>query len=1116
MYGGGRNAPGAPPRFSLLLLEDGEDYVDDWVATAEWPATIPGGGAGVGGGEVPGRVRLASRSLLFEPDDARSPIVRLPLASVTSLEATGPPGIVTVAAGAAVRMRAGGADAPYAFDRPSPPAEWTFRLLYAPLDDFMPEAMRYLALSRLPRGEVRAALAAAAADRAARAAFDPSRLADYGERILLDLPARLLSPLVGEAGRFVVTDARIYFSPLHADAGGGPRSHPLALVTALATRRCSLHDVGLEVFLADEGACGSDRAAVARAPQLWGSPSALLAFATPADRDAAMAALTASDSLGSALPGGRASADAATAALGTRAGVARVAAAWRSGALSNLDYLLFLNLAAGRSFQDVRLWPAAPWVVADFESETLDLSSPSTFRDLSKPMGALDPARLARFRERYDAMAGDAARAAAEGAARGGARADPPSFNPAADAPFMYGTHYSTPGYVMHWLLRAAPAHLLRLQGGRFDAPDRLFNSVAAAWASASRAGGADVRELIPEFYLDDPAFLVNARGLPLGRLQGGAPVGDVDLPPWAPSGARAFLAAHRAALESAPVSANLHHWVDLVFGCKQGGEAAARANNVFHPLTVGRTAATAAAAAEAAGDAAAVASLEAQVDEFGQAPAQLFGEPHARRSVAPPWAGPGAPPDLDAPLPRPGAPAAAARAGALVAALARVVAAGEAAADGSPDDSLAEWDTLPADDWVPEEEGEPAEAAPEAGDEGSPPRPRWATRVGGALTTLGGAVAAGGTGGPTLLRGLFARGAPPADAGPAAPPPAPRPCAAPRLRARLGDHPPTTLPGDLAGGATAVAAARAAGEGGPLVVFAGGVSGALCVWAVDARSSAEDPPSPPRRLRLHKLGTTPITSLALLRPPPRARSGGLPLALAGTGDGRLFACSAEAGGAVGGRAVHGDALSCLAVSGPRLVTGGWDGGVRVWSLADARAPWARGGGPPAADLTEAGSAPVWCVAAAREGALVAAGSDDGTVRLWDSRVPPPTPVAAFSVGDDFVAGVEFLGDASTLVAACGARVFSLDARAPATPTLLAPPAPAALRCLAVAGAQVVAGGDDGSVHWWEAGGEPAPPPLAARPGAAVAALALAGGGPADALVTAHDDGAVMVREAWG
>ena len=37
------------------------------------------------------------------------------------------------------------------------------------------------------------------------------------------------------------------------------------------------------------------------------------------------------------------------------------------------------------------------------------------------------------------------------------------------DRPFLYGTHYSCPGYVMYWLVRAAPAHLLRLQNGRCD-----------------------------------------------------------------------------------------------------------------------------------------------------------------------------------------------------------------------------------------------------------------------------------------------------------------------------------------------------------------------------------------------------------------------------------------------------------------------------------------------------------------------------------------------------------------------------------------------------------------------------------------------------------------------
>ena len=43
----------------------------------------------------------------------------------------------------------------------------------------------------------------------------------------------------------------------------------------------------------------------------------------------------------------------------------------------------------------------------------------------------------------------------------------------------------------------------------------------------------------------------------------------EVRLPPWA-AGADDFLAKHRAALESAHVSANLHHWIDLIFGCSQ------------------------------------------------------------------------------------------------------------------------------------------------------------------------------------------------------------------------------------------------------------------------------------------------------------------------------------------------------------------------------------------------------------------------------------------------------------------------------------------------------------------------------------------------------------------
>ena len=61
--------------------------------------------------------------------------------------------------------------------------------------------------------------------------------------------------------------------------------------------------------------------------------------------------------------------------------------------------------------------------------------------------------------------------------------------------------------------------------------------------------------------------------------------MGDVALPPWAADVADC-VAQLAAALESPHVSARLHHWIDLVFGCASRGAPAERADNVFHYLT--------------------------------------------------------------------------------------------------------------------------------------------------------------------------------------------------------------------------------------------------------------------------------------------------------------------------------------------------------------------------------------------------------------------------------------------------------------------------------------------------------------------------------------------------
>jgi factor associated with neutral sphingomyelinase activation len=61
-------------RFSLLLLEEGEDYVRDWVAVAVWPENLEGNWQGKS--QLQGRLRLCSKSLMFDADDSRVPVVR--------------------------------------------------------------------------------------------------------------------------------------------------------------------------------------------------------------------------------------------------------------------------------------------------------------------------------------------------------------------------------------------------------------------------------------------------------------------------------------------------------------------------------------------------------------------------------------------------------------------------------------------------------------------------------------------------------------------------------------------------------------------------------------------------------------------------------------------------------------------------------------------------------------------------------------------------------------------------------------------------------------------------------------------------------------------------------
>jgi len=357
------------------------------------------------------------------------------------------------------------------------------------------------------------------------------------------LPVHLVTPLVSSPGLLLLTDKTLYFQSAHADIEAEPmKKVPLALVSHILCRRHATRDVGIELFV-DTTASAAQRYAEPNPSGELKKPSSLnpsrhSSISSTASVSSTLLSPTGEDHQEDSVPSlTRASSSMKTNSAEVRAllrarhsfffvfsntatrnaflqavkaqpaykprpqlELPAVLRGWISGEVSNYLYLLYLNVIAGRSFKDLAQYPVFPWVLSDYESETIDLDDPKVYRDLSKPIGALNPDRLAQLKKRMDSLAIAYAEAQNERAQQARPQTELEKFESKRLLPFLYGTHYSTPGYVVHFLLRAYPAYMLRLQGGKFDHPDRLFVSVAATWASCL-TNNADVKELIPEFY---------------------------------------------------------------------------------------------------------------------------------------------------------------------------------------------------------------------------------------------------------------------------------------------------------------------------------------------------------------------------------------------------------------------------------------------------------------------------------------------------------------------------------------------------------------------------------------------------------------------------------------
>lgn len=100
-------------------------------------------------------------------------------------------------------------------------------------------------------------------------------------------------------------------------------------------------------------------------------------------------------------------------------------------------------------------------------------------------------------------------------------------------------------------------------------------------------------------------------------------------LPKWAKNDPMLFLETMRKALESDYVSNHLHLWIDLIFGSKQRGEDAVKANNLFNYMTYEGMVDF-----EQIIDPIEKMGVKCQINEFGQCPRQIFKIAHPPRGA--------------------------------------------------------------------------------------------------------------------------------------------------------------------------------------------------------------------------------------------------------------------------------------------------------------------------------------------------------------------------------------------------------------------------------------------------------------------------------------------------
>jgi hypothetical protein len=319
---------------------------------------------------------------------------------------------------------------------------------------------------------------------------------------------------------------------------------------------------------------------------------------------------------------------------------------WKNGKISNLEYLMKINLLANRTLRDVSLYPVFPWLTKENDiiekkndkenlidspekkTETSKLHNfkkyieniESKLRPLNTPMGLLEITERAKKRKlNYINMYAISMEQFNESKynIKFNKKKESDKNIPIYDndltvlyndpnvsfeeIPYIYGSHFSNPAYISHYLIRIFPFTNIgiEIQGNSFDSPDRLFINFHKSFLGSS-SEKSDVREIIPQFfYLPD--MFINFNQFNFGFLQKvdnnhydvknstfyiqeklnkGNEVNDCLLPYFCDNDPYKFVICYRNLLENEKV--HIEDWINLIFGELSCGKKAQDIGNIF------------------------------------------------------------------------------------------------------------------------------------------------------------------------------------------------------------------------------------------------------------------------------------------------------------------------------------------------------------------------------------------------------------------------------------------------------------------------------------------------------------------------------------------------------